>query len=85
MTKGKGSTTRRGYGSAHQRARRSWAARVAGGGVDCARCGQPIAPGTPWDLGHVDGDRTRYAGPEHQACNRATAGRFSPSRQGPVT
>jgi hypothetical protein len=34
-------------------------------------CGERIAAGEPWDLGHVDGDRSRYAGPEHvlQPCN----------------
>ena len=40
--------------------------------MNCARCGHPIEPGTPWDLGHVDGDKTRYQGPEHQRCSRQT-------------
>jgi hypothetical protein len=69
------STTERGYGTRHQRLRRDWARRVAAGEVWCARCGNFIEPGTPWDLGHDDRDRTIYTGPEHAACNRATAGR----------
>jgi hypothetical protein len=43
------------------------------------RCGERIAPGERWDLGHVDGSGlTEYAGPEHERCNRATAGRARP-------
>lgn len=69
------STTAAGYGAEHRRARAAWAPRVAAGHVVCARCGLLIAPGDPWDLGHDDADRSKYAGPEHRRCNRATAGR----------
>lgn len=71
------STTERGYGSSHQKLRAWWAPRVARGGVLCARagCGRVIEPGESWDLGHDDHDRARYSGPEHEACNRATASR----------
>lgn len=67
--------TARGYGSEHKKERRRWADRVNAGVVDCARCGERIPAGALWDLGHVDGDKSRYAGPEHRKCNRATAGR----------
>ena len=41
--------------------------------VRCARCGELIEPGPPWDLGHVDGtERQVYSGPEHRRCNRQT-------------
>lgn len=67
------SSAKRGYGRAHQELRKTWARKVEAGGVRCARCGEPITPGSEWDLGHVDGDRSRYSGPEHSACNRATS------------
>ena len=40
---------------------------VNAGMVRCARCGEQIEPGTPWDLAHVDGtERKVYSGPEHE-------------------
>jgi|SoimicMinimDraft_9_1059737.scaffolds.fasta_scaffold74658_1 hypothetical protein len=65
-------SSRRGYGLRHKRLRKSWPIKVARGGVTCARCGKPIDPHEPWDLGHDDLDRTKYNGPEHRRCNRAT-------------
>ncbi len=65
----------RGYGAEHRKLRAAWQPRVAAGGVLCARCGRPIVPGTAWDLGHDDIDRSMYRGPEHRRCNRAVAGR----------
>jgi hypothetical protein len=65
----------RGYGWPHQKLRKRYELFVGAGLVDCARCGQRIEPGEVWDLGHDDFDRSRYSGPEHRGCNRATAGR----------
>jgi hypothetical protein len=60
----------------HEALRRRLAPRVAAGLVLCVRCGEPILAEEPWDLGHIDGGGPRdYSGPEHQRCNRATAGR----------
>jgi len=67
------STPARGYGHEHQQRRERLAPKVATGTVRCARCGELIAAGERWDLGHDDHDRSRYTGPEHARCNRATA------------
>lgn len=71
----RGSSSARGYGVAHRRAREAWAEAVAAGTVACARCGEQILPGEPWHLDHVDGDRSSYLGPSHAACNTAAGGR----------
>jgi hypothetical protein len=74
------STSSRGYGHMHQQLRKRWALEVATGQVPCARCGELIRPDEPWDLGHDDHDRSKYTGPEHRACNRATNKRRRTSR-----
>lgn len=71
----RGSSTARGYGQTHRNRREAWLPAVEAGTVQCWRCNRPILPEQQWDLGHDDHDRTRYRGPEHIACNRATASR----------
>jgi hypothetical protein len=76
-----GGTTQRGYGPEHRKLRAETQRTVDNGEATCWRCGHPITPEQPWDLGHNDNDRTRYAGPEHQHCNRsagATQGNTKP-------
>jgi hypothetical protein len=68
----KPNTTARGYGWRHQVARAALQDHVDSGEATCWRCGERILPGTPWDLGHDDHDRTQYRGPEHPRCNRST-------------
>ncbi len=78
-------TAQRGYGAAHDRLRKRWKPIVDAGEATCARCHQPIFPGTPWDLGHDDEDRGKYNGPEHRRCNRGEPSRrknaVAPSRE----
>jgi hypothetical protein len=71
------STTKRGYGTKHQRLRRMWQRRLdSGETISCARCGLSIMRGMRWDLGHDDHDRSRYSGQEHERCNRRAGGRL---------
>jgi hypothetical protein len=70
---GVGTTGARGYGLSHKAERERWRPKVDAGLVDCARCGDRIEPGRPWDLGHTD-DRTGWTGPEHVTCNRRAGG-----------
>lgn len=74
MTKS-GTTSERGYGAAHQKARAQAKRLVDAGDAHCWRCGEWLDPELPWDYGHDDHDRTRYRGPEHVSCNRATSAR----------
>jgi hypothetical protein len=60
------------YGYDHRSLRRRLAPAVAAGVVECARCGELIEPGEPWDLDHSD-DGRNYRGPAHRECNRATS------------
>ena len=74
----RGTPKQRGYGAEHQRTRRALAPLVAAGHATCWRCGLPIHPSEPWDLGHDDHDRSITRGPEHAyTCNRSAAGRAS--------
>lgn len=63
------------YCAHHQHIRAQWQHVVDADQADCWRCGNHIHPTQPWDLGHVDGDPTRYQGPECRPCNRSTSTR----------
>jgi hypothetical protein len=68
----KGSSTSRGYGYGHRQLRAWWVPRVASGLVKCWRCGVVIRADEQWHLGHDDGNRNVYKGPEHVVCNVST-------------
>lgn len=68
------STTERGYDAKHKAERARLAPSVERGEWNCARCREPIHPGTPWDLDH-DNTREGYLGPSHASCNRAHGAR----------
>jgi hypothetical protein len=55
------------YGSHHKRMRRRYALEVRAGNAICWRCGKPIAPDEPWDLGHDDDNPSSHRGPEASA------------------
>jgi hypothetical protein len=48
---------------------------VNAGLARCARCGEPIAPGAPFDLDHAD-DRRSYIGVSHRSCNQQAGARM---------
>lgn len=73
----RGTATARGYNSLHQRTRARLNLEVQRGTVTCARCGELIAPNTPWHLDHDDTDRSKYVGPSHAFCNTSAGGRKS--------
>ena len=69
-----GSTSARGYGTQHQRARRE-ALLLFKPGQRCVRCDQPMWTAENLDLDHDDDDRSRYLGLAHRSCNRAAGAR----------
>jgi hypothetical protein len=62
------------YRAAHDKLRAQYARALKHGPLPCARkCGQPILPGEPFDLDHVEGTVNQYRGVSHVACNRRTS------------
>ena len=73
-TQPKASTTARGYGSQHQKARKAAAARHHPSDP-CTRCHQPLGPMSPdLHLDHTD-DRRGYLGFACADCNRKAGAR----------
>ena len=70
----RGTKTERGYGKDFQAQRRAWVPTVEAGKATCARCKQPIQPGSQWALDHSD-DRHALIGPSHKRCNDSAGGR----------
>lgn len=78
--KARGTSTERGYGTAHINVRKALAPAVEAGRMTCARCQQPIQPGEQWHLDHDDNNRTKYIGPSHKHCNLSAAGKAAHRR-----
>jgi hypothetical protein len=82
-------TAQRGYDYAHQKRREKAARRIKQGEGYCWRClseGKSpeeawIEPDEDFDLGHDDRDRSKYRGPEHRRCNRATMSHRPPRKR----
>lgn len=75
--KARGSRQARGYDAAHEKLRSEYQRRMnSGEQFTCWRCGGVVDP-SYWTLGHCDGNRTRYHGPECPPCDYATSGRTS--------
>ena len=70
----RGTTTQRGYGTQHQKARATaLAARQPGD--TCWRCGEPLgADDTALALDHNDNNRALYNGLTHAQCNSGRKG-----------
>jgi hypothetical protein len=56
------------YGWQHQKLRKALLPHAAGS--LCTRCKQPIRPGEPVELDHLEGTVRQYRGWAHKACNR---------------
>lgn len=68
----RGTTARRGYGSAHQSGRRALAATLP---APCGYCGVVILQGERWDAAHVvDGRPEMGLVAAHPACNQRAKG-----------
>jgi len=75
------STTERGYGYQHRKARTA-ALKALRDGDPCSRCGGPMFHGQQLDLDHTD-DRSGYLGLAHAGpCNRSAGARKGNQQRG---
>jgi hypothetical protein len=87
--RGRGTRQNRGYDAAYDATRRDYQRRLdQGERIWCWRCPELdrpphlIEPGSDWQLGHDNHDRTIIRGPQCAATNEATAGAPRPRRGG---
>lgn len=76
----KASTTARGYGSDHAKARKA-AAATHQPTDPCTRCGKPLGPMGPWLHYDHNAQRTGYLGFAHSSCNRQAGAKEGRARQ----